>query len=309
MRHFFHWLKDQGLSDNGRHTYLRALRTWFNFLVRRKVIPQFPLVDADLRIRAVWQRLELPRANRLHRIPQQMKADVLPSGAKAPDFIRLRDYAMVLWYIEAGARRREGLVRVDDLDPEFVRATTVQKVRREAQTRPLFYHAIRHLIRYYLEERERFLRAIGKEDVRALWVTDDGVAADTGRGLAHLPAHQAALRVGELVPPPQTARGRRDDGRAGEGSDGPGDQDVGGRRTRRGQAIHPARAGAGGTYGDGGGQSAEGDGPIASAAGVGFPPRLDSGLRTGSIETHLLDLNPQPFTAQVTHRRPNTTTP
>src|SRR3989304_2506527 len=48
VREFFRWLKDQGLSDNGRHTYLRALRTWFNFLVRRKMIPQSPLVDADL---------------------------------------------------------------------------------------------------------------------------------------------------------------------------------------------------------------------------------------------------------------------
>jgi len=62
VRQFFRWLKDQGLSDNGRHTYLRALRTWFNFLVRRKVIPQSPLIDADLRIRAVWRRPELPRA-------------------------------------------------------------------------------------------------------------------------------------------------------------------------------------------------------------------------------------------------------
>jgi hypothetical protein len=65
-------------------------------------------------------------------------------------------------------------VTVDDLDLEFARATTIQKVRREAQTRPLFYHAIRHLMRYYLEERDRFLEAIGKKDVRALWITDDG---------------------------------------------------------------------------------------------------------------------------------------
>ena len=81
VRQFFRWLKDQGLSDNGRHTYLRALRTWFNLLVRRKVIPQSPLVDADLRIRAVWRRPELPRADRLHRLLQQMKADVFPPGA------------------------------------------------------------------------------------------------------------------------------------------------------------------------------------------------------------------------------------
>lgn len=43
VRQFFRWLKDQGLSDNGRYTYLRALRTWFNFLVCRKVVPQSPL--------------------------------------------------------------------------------------------------------------------------------------------------------------------------------------------------------------------------------------------------------------------------
>jgi hypothetical protein len=35
---------------------------------RRKVIPQSPLVDADLRIRAVWRRPDLPRADRLHRL-------------------------------------------------------------------------------------------------------------------------------------------------------------------------------------------------------------------------------------------------
>lgn len=174
VRQFFRWLKDQGLSDNGRHTYLRALRTWFNFLVRRKLIPQSPLVDADLRIRAVWRRPELPRADRLHRLLQQMKADVFPPGAKAPDFVRLRDYALVLWYVETGARRREGLVTVDSIDLEFARATTVQKVRREAETRHLFYHTIRHLLRYYLDEREKFLRALGKEDVRELWITDDG---------------------------------------------------------------------------------------------------------------------------------------
>ncbi len=34
VRRFFRWLKDQGLTDKCRHTYLRALRTWFNFLVR-----------------------------------------------------------------------------------------------------------------------------------------------------------------------------------------------------------------------------------------------------------------------------------
>jgi site-specific recombinase XerD len=42
VRQFFRWLKDQGFSDNGRHTYLRAARTWFNFLVHRKVIPAVP---------------------------------------------------------------------------------------------------------------------------------------------------------------------------------------------------------------------------------------------------------------------------
>lgn len=89
MRQFFRWLKHEGLRDNGRHTYLRALRTRFNFLVRRKVIPQSPLIDVDLRIRAVWRRPDLPRADRLHRLLQQMKAHVLPPGAKAPDFIQL----------------------------------------------------------------------------------------------------------------------------------------------------------------------------------------------------------------------------
>ncbi|MGH2376575.1 MAG: tyrosine-type recombinase/integrase, partial [bacterium] len=125
-------------------------------------------------IRAVWRRPELPRADRLHRLLQQMKADVFPPGAKAPDFVRLRDSALVLWYIETGARRREGLVRVEDIDLEFARATTVQKVRREAETRHLFYHSVRHLLRYYLDEREQYLQALGKEDVRELWITDDG---------------------------------------------------------------------------------------------------------------------------------------
>ncbi len=115
VRQFFRSLKDQGVSDNGRHTYLRALQTWFNFLVRRKVVRQSPLVDADLRIRAVGLRPELPRADRLHRLLQQMKTDVFPPGAKAPDFVRLRDYALVLWYIETGARLA---IRLDDISPE-----------------------------------------------------------------------------------------------------------------------------------------------------------------------------------------------
>ena len=50
---------------------------------------------------------------------------------------------------------------VESIDLEFARATTVQKIRREAETRHLFYHTIRHLLRYYLDEREKFLKALG----------------------------------------------------------------------------------------------------------------------------------------------------
>ncbi len=64
VRRFFRWLKDQGPSDNGRHTYLRALRTWFNFMVRRKAIAQSPLADADQQIRAVWRRPIFPSSIR-----------------------------------------------------------------------------------------------------------------------------------------------------------------------------------------------------------------------------------------------------
>lgn len=174
VRRFFRYLKDKGLSDNGRHVYLRALRTWFNFLVRRKVIPGSPLPDADLEIHPVRGRPDLPKAERFHRLLVQMKADIFSQGAKEPNFVSLRDYALILWYAESGARRSEGLVSTDDLDLQFGTAQTVQKVRREAKTRTLYFQAIRHLMKFYLEEREKHLRSLGKEDVRTLWVTDDG---------------------------------------------------------------------------------------------------------------------------------------
>ncbi len=176
IRQFFRWLKDQGLSENGRHVYLRALRTWLNFLLRRKVLASSPLADADLRIRVVWKRPELPRADELDRLLRQMRTDVFPRGRASPHFLRLRDFALFMWYAETGARRREGLVSVDDLDMEYARAMTIQKVREREETRPLFFHALRPLLKFYLEERETFLKALGKEDVRALWITGTGEA-------------------------------------------------------------------------------------------------------------------------------------
>jgi len=175
LRQYFRHLKDRGLSDNGRHAYLRALRTWFNFLVRRKVILSSPLTEADLRIKSTWKRPTIPRADDLHRLLVQMKADVFPRGADRPNFLRLRDYALVLWYLETGARRREGLIRLDQVDLEYGRAVTEPKVKT-ADTRSLFFHAIRPLMRRYLEERLPYLKALGREDEPALWVGGQGEA-------------------------------------------------------------------------------------------------------------------------------------
>lgn len=94
-----------------------------------------------------------------------MKADIFPPNGSAPSFIRLRDYALVLWYLETGVRREEGLISLEQLDLDFARAQTVQKVRRQAETRPLFFHAIRPLLRMYLEQREKHLKTAGREDV------------------------------------------------------------------------------------------------------------------------------------------------
>ena len=41
LREFFHHLKTKGLTDNGRHASYRAIRTWLNFPVRRKIIRDY----------------------------------------------------------------------------------------------------------------------------------------------------------------------------------------------------------------------------------------------------------------------------
>lgn len=41
LREFFHHLKTKSLTDNGRHASYRAIRTWLNFLVRRKIIRDY----------------------------------------------------------------------------------------------------------------------------------------------------------------------------------------------------------------------------------------------------------------------------
>lgn len=175
VRTYFRYLKDRGLSDNGRHAYLRALRTWFNFMVRRKVLSVSPLVDADLRIRPIWKKPVLPRAEDLHRLLALMKADVWPRTAARPDFLKLRDYCLVLWYLETGARRREGLIVLKQLDVEFAKAFTEPKVKK-TDTRTLFFHAIRPLLRRYVEERVKYLTILSKQDEPALWVGRYGEA-------------------------------------------------------------------------------------------------------------------------------------
>lgn len=183
LREFFRHLKKRGLTDNGRHAHLRAIRTWLNFLVRRKVIPTSPLVDADLRIRPTWRRPDLPRSDRLLALLVRLKADVFPRRAKQPDFLALRDYCLVLWYLETGARRREGLVALDKVDVDYGRAMTVQKVRRETVERPLFFRGVMKPIEFYLEERGKYLQRLGRDDPGFLWIgrygeplTADGVS-------------------------------------------------------------------------------------------------------------------------------------
>ena len=175
VRAFFRHLKDTKHSEGGRHAYLRALRTWFNFLRRRKVIGESPLADADIRIAPrTLERPILPKAEQLHGLLAAMRTDVFRKGRQEADFVRLRDYALTLFVLESGARRREALVDVGDVDLQFGTAQTVQKVRRHATTRPLFFPSIRHLVRFYMEERQQVLQSLGKEDVTALWVSDDG---------------------------------------------------------------------------------------------------------------------------------------
>jgi len=41
LREFFRYLKTKSLTDNGRHASYRAIRTWLNFLVRRKIIRDY----------------------------------------------------------------------------------------------------------------------------------------------------------------------------------------------------------------------------------------------------------------------------
>ncbi|HEY6072195.1 MAG TPA: site-specific integrase, partial [Anaerolineales bacterium] len=90
VRRFFRHLVDTKHTENGRHAYLRALRTWFNFLVRRKVIATSPLKDADLRIQQTWTPPDVPPSDQLDRFFAQMRSDIFPSRAKQPRFLPLR---------------------------------------------------------------------------------------------------------------------------------------------------------------------------------------------------------------------------
>jgi len=101
---------------------------------------------------------------------------------------------MVLFYLESGARRREGLITLDQLDLQFGRAKTNQKVRQETLTRPLFFHSVLPALRYYLEERTKFLTARGYEDEKALWVGRHGEALRPD-GVTHM-FHRIRNRYG-----------------------------------------------------------------------------------------------------------------
>lgn len=154
------WMQDRGLAINSLHTRLRSIKAWFNWMTKRKRIPENPA-----------QEIKPPRLPKLRKpFVKKEEFEAMLAWCPLNTLLGARRQAMLWLFITTGLRRNElALLRVADLNWDGQALTVLHGKGQKERRAPFSRLAQRPMLRY-IEQRE--LKGFNSE---WLWVTEEGV--------------------------------------------------------------------------------------------------------------------------------------
>jgi site-specific recombinase XerD len=157
VRRFFGTIAGQ--KQNSRATYLRALKTFYNWLIWEKIVSTSAVYEARVRIPYRRKIKELPAPTSVTDTLVAMRRACY--GTKDLVFDRLRDLALLHFVLETGLRRAElARMTVGDTHVDDGRA----RIAGKTDDRIVHFPYSREALRFYLEERARRFGAPQPQD-------------------------------------------------------------------------------------------------------------------------------------------------